>query len=291
MVAFVPTAGGLVRYSGWAPASPSSRRSSSTFLPHVRALPRRSRGLSCPSRCLTTMAEEKKNLWKENPFTGGFPGGETFFLKWSKEGMKGDVPDLDKELQPGAAQVKKEPKRKPRFIDTLEFFKDFQGKKGEQVKEKPTEETEEKVEEEAVAEPAYERYFPKGRRNLAPMIDIVYEKDSVKDRVGVSMQAVESSATDVYYPKYMKNKAPMIEIMYTGSLATSGVRLSMADVKGLPTLPPPAKPGETVTVLTPGGGGGLKLDFSVQGEGPVNVYSDPRCSETYDTMISSARTQ
>ncbi len=117
------------------------------------------------------------------------------------------------------------------------------------------------------------------------MISIVYEKDLYKDRVSMAMGEVSADASDVHYPKYRKNMAPIIKIDYNGSsLAGAGISVSMAEIEPLPPTAPPVADGETVTKLVPGVGGGLKLEFEVQGEGPVNVYSDPRAIENFNEM-------
>eukprot|EP00172_Hildenbrandia_rubra_P000780 Plantae.Rhodophyta-Hildenbrandia_rubra.ctg14368.p1 GENE.Plantae.Rhodophyta-Hildenbrandia_rubra.ctg14368~~Plantae.Rhodophyta-Hildenbrandia_rubra.ctg14368.p1 ORF type:complete len:288 (-),score=78.62 Plantae.Rhodophyta-Hildenbrandia_rubra.ctg14368:896-1759(-) len=279
-MAFVPTTSFVPRY----------KLGSTQKCSHLR-----STGSSQTSR-LTMMAteekEKKKSLWVDNAFTGGFPGGEAFFLKWTEGGMKEKVPDLDDKYQPDAKKEIKGFVRDTPLMDKFEYFKEFVGissgdkeEKGEEEEEEE-EEGEDGGEEKVPDESLYERWFPKERRNLAPMIEMVSVGDYRSDRVGMRMGEVEASAVDVWISKERKNMAPFIEIEYGGGgLGVAGVRVSMKEVQGLPTLAPPGKQGDTVTTLTPGSGGGFKLDFSVQGQGPVNVYSDPRCVENFEKMF------
>mmetsp|Transcript_2869 Transcript_2869/g.8766 ORF Transcript_2869/g.8766 Transcript_2869/m.8766 type:complete len:123 (-) Transcript_2869:1959-2327(-) len=41
------------------------------------------------------------SLW-HNWFTGGFPGGEMYFMKWVEGGMVEDIPELEANFQPSA---------------------------------------------------------------------------------------------------------------------------------------------------------------------------------------------
>lgn len=220
-----------------------------------------------------------KSQWKENLFAGGFPGGEAYFKEWIEKGMGGDVPDMPKSMQP-SAEFK--PTTVPRTgvlatLDKTEFFKDFVGKETEEESAETEEAGAESIafqtgvevdeitpdkilETEIPSDEVYGKYFPSHIRNLAPMIDIQYNK-SPYDKVGVSMNPVNASYTDVYYPKETKNKAPFLDIFYSGSLATASVRLSLDFVEGLPTLPPPTKSNDATVHLEPGSGGGLKLNF------------------------------
>lgn len=225
-----------------------------------------------------------QSQWKENLFAGGFPGGEAYFKKWIEEGMGDDVPDMPRSMQP-SSEFKPTTVSRTGVLATLdktEFFKDFVGKEPET--EEGSIETEEGgaatekvipfqtgiqvdeiapdkiLETEIPSDEVYGKYFPSDKRNLAPMIDIQYNK-SPYDKVGVSMNPVNASYTDVYYPKETKNKAPFLDIFYSGSLATASVRLSLDPVEGLPTLPPPTTSNNTAVHLKQGSGGGLKLDF------------------------------
>jgi len=89
------------------------------------------------------------------------------------------------------------------------------------------------------AESLYETYFPADVRNLAPHIEIVYENDPVKDKVGVSMQEVEYDGTEAYFPKEYSGMAPFIDIQYTRNLATAKVGVRMGMVTPLPAPAPP----------------------------------------------------
>lgn len=221
------------------------------------------------------------SLWKENPFTGGFPGGEQFFKAWIDDGMTKDVPDMPDSMQ-SKTEFKPAKEKKSgvlALLDKTEFFNDFIGKgQTDPDDEDPDSEDSETAEEEKVdenlipSESLYEAYFPASRRNIAPMINMVNEKDFVKDRVYLSMREVTASATDLYFPKETKNKAPIIEISYNGSsLNGASIKLSLDYVDNLPTLAPPPKSGEARASLVPGRGGGLKLEYSVAGEGVVNI--------------------
>lgn len=200
--------------------------------------------------------------------------------------MKETVPDMPENMQasgPPAGKVK-EDKGLLGKLDATEFFKNFVGVKEEKPDEPDVEPVPISVTAAGAAfdfgdaadpdapDPAlYEQYYPAGIRYLAPEILIQYEDNFCIDRVGVAMTEVTASATDVYFPKETKGKAPMIDVSYNGSLNTASVQVSMKDVEGLPTLPPPAKQGEAVTVLTPGAGGGLKLEYSVLGLGAIDL--------------------
>lgn len=240
--------------------------------------------------------------WRENLFTGGFPGGEEAFRKWAESGMDTEVPDLPDFLQPTTSFKKSVDSRAtPTVLERVtstEFFQKVVCTKTEEpatsdaaisdfadsteAEEPPV------VEEAAPAEALYSKFYPAEVRNLAPMISITYEKDFVKDRVGVAMSEVTASPTDVYFPKEMSGKAPFIDISYDGkNAATASISVRMADVDPLPTIAPPVAAGETFTKLVPGNSGGLKLEFEVQGEGPVNVYSDPRCIDNFNKMVSN----
>lgn len=239
------------------------------------------------------------SMWKENPFTGGIPGGETFYRSWIESGMKGDFPDLPDSLQPKTDfnPPSEEADGLLAKLDEIEFFPKFVSKK---TKELPIEQSpsaapdlseqrgvpelvidrnaapEPVIEQRAAPEPVtvideVEKYFPAERRNLAPFLDIVHTKDCIEDRVYLAMKEVTASATDLYYPKHRKNKAPVIEIQYYGSLAAASVSVSMPVIEPLPTIPPPPRVGDAVTTLVPGSGGGLKLNYQVLGEGPINI--------------------
>lgn len=226
-------------------------------------------------------AKPGKSMWKESLFTGGFPGGEQFYKAWAEDGMTKDVPDMPESMQSRSEFVPKEEVKGGILgkLDNLEFFK------GSFVKEDPVEAPPEEAsgasaeptisgtsESDAPDESLYAPYFPAHVRNLAPDIKLVYEKDFAKDRVYMSMTEVTASPTDVYFPKEMKGKAPIIEISYNGSsLAGASVSVRLDDITGPPTLPPPPKKGDAVTTLEPGRGGGLKLSYTVEGEGPVNI--------------------
>ena len=239
--------------------------------------------------------------WRENVFVGGFPGGEQFYLDWVDRGMTGDVPDLPEYLQsktPFKESV--DSTKKPGILARLDATEFFQGigeaisgdKKAEPEETAPDPTVEMEVVPEGDAPPnpsLYEKYFPADRVNRAPEIIIEYYKktsNQLKHRVGVAMREVTASPADLYFPKEMKGKAPVINIFYSGNLSTASVTVAMKDIEGLPPLVSPQPDGETVTSLVPGPGGGLKLDFAVQGQGPVNVYSDPRCIENFEKMLS-----
>jgi len=237
--------------------------------------------------------------WRENLFTGGFPGGEAAFREWLEAGMEGEVDDLPKYLQPTTSFEKSTDSRfVPGVLETAErgeFFKAFKDAVKNVVSSSPTDNTNSTdapaVElkfgsgddgapsstiavadraaptaptDQVPPESLYEAYFPADKRNLAPHIEIVYEKNAVKDRVGVSMQEVAYNGTENYFPKEYSGMAPFIDIQYTGNLATAKVGVRMDMVSPLPSPAPPVAKGETVTTLVPGSGGGLKLDFTTQ---------------------------
>lgn len=231
-----------------------------------------------PSR-FTTVGN---SLWKENVFTGGFPGGEAFYRAWTDDGMTKNVPDMPADMQSNA-KFKPEVEEKTGLIarlDAMEFFKGAFVKSpkptppsGEDGEEAPEEDPESEAKNSDVApdESLYSAYFPASIRNLAPEITMVYEKSFEKDRVSMAMTEVTASATDVYYPKQMKNKAPIIDISYNGSLVGASVSVRMGDIEGLPTMPSPANVGDPVTALVPGRGGGLKLEISVEGDDSIKI--------------------
>lgn len=227
-------------------------------------------------------AKPGKSMWKENAFTGGFPGGEKFYLEWTEQGMTKDVPDMPASMQSSGEYT--EPKVEPRSgilgkLDKIEFFK------GAFVKPETSDTVETAEESEAIPsvsessseddapnESLYAPYFPEKTRNLAPDIRMVYEKNFAKDRVYMAMTEVTASPTDVYFPKEMKNKAPIIEISYNGSsLGGASISVCLGAVDGLPTLPPTPKMGDAVTTLVPGRGGGLKLHYAVEGDASVSI--------------------
>lgn len=229
--------------------------------------------------------------WRENLFTGGFPGGEAAFQAWMEEGMKGEVEDLPDYLQPTKSFEKSSDSRAiPTVLETAEkaeFFKTFKDAVSSAVsKEAPADGEEAPVELKFSSEPGsgtaatavapaaptteapsptlYEKYFPADKQNLAPHIDIVYGDDPKYHKVGVSMQEVSYNGTEAYFPKEYSGMAPFIDIDYNGNLATAKVGVRMDMVNPLPSIPPPVAKGDTVTKLVPGAGGGLKLDFTTQ---------------------------
>lgn len=222
-------------------------------------------------------------MWKENVFTGGFPGGEAFYRAWTDDGMTKNVPDMPADMQSDAKFTPEVEERKGLIarLDALEYFKGAFVKSpgptppsGEDDEEAPEDdpESEEKSSDVAPDESLYSAYFPASIRNLAPEITMVYEKSFEKDRVCMAMTEVTASATDVYYPKEMKNKAPIIDVSYNGSsLAGASISVRMGDIEGLPTLPPPATVGDSVTTLVPGRGGGLKLEITVEGDDSIKI--------------------
>lgn len=226
-----------------------------------------------------------KSQWKENPFTGGMPGGEAFYKAWVEDGMTKDVPDMPEFMQSRSEfkPVVEKKKGVMAMLDRTEFFKGFSRSESDadEVSDEPSQEGSATSAETAVSpqapgdeapdEALYAPYFPASVRNLAPEINMTYAKDFFKDRVSLAMTEVTASPADVYFPKEMKNKAPMIDINYTGNLSTSSVTVCLAPVDGLPTLPPPAKTGDAVTSLVSGPGGGLKLSYDVVGEGNINI--------------------
>lgn len=139
---------------------------------------------------------------------------------------------------------------------------------------------------EAPDEALYEKYFPKSIRNIAPEISMVSERDFFKDRVSLAMTPVTAKCTDLYFPREMEGKAPIIDIFYNGSVASASISVKLDDVEPLPASAPPVPAGSPSTQLVRGAGGGLKLEFAVDGE-TVSAYSDPRCTENYEKMISS----
>ena len=235
--------------------------------------------------------------WRENQFVGGFPGGEKFYRAWVEEGMTKEVPDMPQFLQASTPfEESKDSGKKPGILDRLdniEFFKGFsRGKK--EVKE-------EKADEAAAvlsvtpAEPdipddtSYAKYFLKEKRNFAPNIVLLNDKDSEKRRVSVAMAEVTAHFSERFFSKEISGKAPIIDIQYSPRYPFSGsVSIKFASVQGPPTLVGPQAPGETVTKMVQGSGGGLKLEFAVEGEGPVNVYRDPRCVENYQKMFGQS---
>lgn len=233
----------------------------------------------------------KGSKWRENIFVGGFPGGEQFLNNWLDKGAKDKIPDLPEYLQ-SAADFKESVdsravKGKLQKLDDTEFFPEFFGQKNADDTVVSSDEVEEEAVDEDVppSESLYSKWFPANHRNLAPVISMVSEGDFNKDRVSVAMTEICANAADVHFPKEYSGKAPLISISYNGNLATASITVQMADVNPLPTIAPPVANGETITKLVPGAGGGLKLDFEVQGEGPVNVYSDPRCIEKFENML------
>lgn len=228
--------------------------------------------------------------WRENVFVGGFPGGEESFLNWVEKGMGEEVPDLPEYLQPKKefedSKDSRAVKNVIQRLDDIEFFPDFFGKKSDEEESASVDSAPAPVDDDTPPdESLYARYFPRERRNLAPIITMVNENDFIKDRVSMAMGEITAQAADVHFPKEYSGKAPIISISYNGNLATASVSVKMADISPLPTIAPPVADGETVTKLVPGPGGGLKLEFEVQGSGPVNVYSDPRCIEKFENML------
>lgn len=215
-----------------------------------------------------------KSMWKENYFTGGMPGGEAFYLAWIKDGMTKDVPDMPDSLQARSEYTAPDTEKKGLLgmLDRTEFFSNFIGQKEQEPVE--VDSTDPSVTAVAVSVPKpedgpdpalFEQYYPEATRYLAPEININYEKNFLRDRVSLAMTEVTASATDVYFPKDTKGKAPIIEIFYNGRIGSAGVSVKFDHVEGLPTLPPPASAGQAVTTLVPGPGGGLKLNYAVDG--------------------------
>lgn len=284
-MAFVSAPGALLRARGFTGAAVSQ-----VTAPRAAASVRMAKELDSETAG-SEFGTVGKSMWKEDPFTGGFPGGEAFLLSWTEDGMKKTVPDMPEKMQPSSAPGENPVQQKKGILgklDATEFFKGFGGEGKAQPEEeemkipapvspKPaTPVPQRMVEEPDVAPDApnpalYQDYYPESIRSLAPDIKIEYENNPVKDRVGVAMTPVTASFTDLHFPKESKNKAPMIDISYAGNLGTASVKLSMEYVQGLPALPPPPKRGDAVTELKPGRGGGLKLEYSVAGEGSVNI--------------------
>lgn len=218
--------------------------------------------------------------WREDVFTGGFPGGEANFQKWLEAGGKADVPDLPDFLQPKSESSAKAGKTSV-IGGVMDMLSDtFGGGKkdgvevadgGVAVAAPPQTSVEPGVaDSDAPSEALYSMYYPEATRNLAPFISIIDERAFAKDKVGVSMQEVTASAVDVHFPKQTKNKAPIITVDYSGNLATASVSVAMKEIEPLPTPAAPVAKGETVTTLVAGRGGGLRLQFDVEGEGPAS---------------------
>lgn len=274
----------------------------------VDTKPRRA-SILCDESRMVTQAEggprqygkAGKSMWKEDPFRGGFPGGEPALLDWISGGMKDEVPDVPEVLQPTSA-FKPSPEADRGILgklDKLEFFKktfrkfiggpsvdiDISGPpdtsdstdEGNELSVKPVDPVPAPVtpnedsapgalSTEVPDESLYEMYYPKDTRFLAPDITIEYdEKSEMYKRVGMAMSEVTASVTDVYYPKETKNFAPVINVFYRGSLATASVSIAFDEIDPLPTLPPPAKDGAAVTTLVPGRGEGLQLNYDIAG--------------------------
>lgn len=238
--------------------------------------------------------------WRENIFVGGFPGGEEGYRSWVESGMEGDVPDVPEFLQPKTEfENSVDSREKPgvlKLVEKMEFFPKLKGKEGsadsdaaEGESESETDAAETKEIDVIPSEDLYAKYFPASTRNLAPKIIIQYDKSKPRDdKVGVAMFEVTAEASDLYFPADYSGMAPFIDIQYDGSnLATAKVGVSMQKVEGLPTLTAPVPNGETITKLVAGNSGGLKLEFEVAGEGPVNVNSDPRCIENFAQKFPS----
>lgn len=218
------------------------------------------------------------SMWKESLFTGGFPGGEAFYKAWAEDGMTKDVPDV-----PDSMQSKNE--FKPTVLkkggvlgklDATEFFKGFVNQPKEEEEDSDQKEPQpvagEKIEDDPLPdESLYNMYYPASVRNLAPQIDIVYGGTFETDKVAVAMTEVTATPTDLYFPKETKGKAPVIQMFYNGSLSSAYIKMSLDYIDGLPTLPPPPKKGDAVTKLVPGSGGGLKLEYAVEGTGGINI--------------------
>lgn len=279
-MAFVPALGATLRSNSFmgasvAPATPP-RLSTVRMAEGQRATP--------PDSGTPVFGKSGKSLWKENLFTGGFPGGEMFFRTWLDEGMMRDVPDLPDSLQPKTAYKPKKKKESGGILeklDAMEFFKDFigigsrdddgdddyAGKKDKKTSKGGQRRTDSGKPD----EPLYSSYFPAKTRDPAPDTRIVQEESFKKDRVYMAMKEVKASSVDVYFPKDLKGKAPIIEMFYNGSMKSAYISLRFDEVEGLPTLPPPPKRGDAVSSLVPGRGGGLRLKYSIEGEGEVNI--------------------
>lgn len=239
----------------------------------------------------------KGSKWKENLFTGGIPGGEQFYKEWIEKGMTAEFQDMPDRLQPTAPERKKAPKDRGLLgkLDATEFFSGDFVKGTTAVEEETTEEESvgtsgpivedtDTGDAEAPDEALFAPYFPKETRNLAPDFSFVSEGDFYKDRVSMAMTEVTAKASEVYFPKEMSGKAPIIDIFYAGTPTTASISVSMQDIEPLPALPAPPKAGEPTTAMVTGPGGGLKLEYVVDGDN-IDVYSDPRCVDNYDAMF------
>eukprot|EP00177_Eucheuma_denticulatum_P007965 GFKZ01014507.1.p2 GENE.GFKZ01014507.1~~GFKZ01014507.1.p2 ORF type:complete len:272 (-),score=47.82 GFKZ01014507.1:1632-2447(-) len=271
-MAFVPALGLPLRTSAFTPcANPLTRPT----VCNVASF-RMAADTEDPPKESPVFGKAGDSMWKESLFTGGFPGGEAFYKAWAEDGMTKDVPDMPESMQ---SKNDFKPKTVTKGgvlgkLDATEFFKSF----ADQVKEEEEESGEEevqpvtgvKIEDDPVPdESLYKMYYPASIRYKAPEIDIVY--GGAYDKVGVAMTGVTATASEVYFPRESQGKAPVIEIFYNGTMASAYVKMSMQDIDGLPTLPPPPKEGDAVTKLVPGRGGGLKLEFSVEGTGDINI--------------------
>lgn len=92
--------------------------------------------VAAPGRASTRMLVEdgevaptKGSQWKENPFTGGIPGGEAFYKQWIEDGMEGDFADMPERMQPSQPKLEAQQKAPSLLdrIDSMEFFKEFEG--------------------------------------------------------------------------------------------------------------------------------------------------------------------
>lgn len=128
------------------------------------------------------------------------------------------------------------------------------------------EQAENEADPEAPNEALYAPYFPRETRNLAPEIKMQYNNDPKTDFISMAMTRVTAKASDRFFPKERAGKAPVIKIFYTGSLSTASVSVAMEDIEPFPGFTPPAPKGEATASLVEGSGGGLKLDFTVDGE-------------------------
>jgi hypothetical protein len=137
---------------------------------------------------------------------------------------------------------------------------------------------------EAPDEALYAPYFPRATRNIAPEISLVCERNFFKDRVSVAMTEVTAKCTDVYFPKERSGKAPFIDIFYTGVKATASISVKLDDVVPLPATAPLVPAGIPTANLVKGSGGGLKLEYIVDGQA-VSAYSDPRCIDNFKAMV------
>lgn len=246
------------------------------------------------------VAKAGDSMWKETLLAGGFPGGEEFLKAWVEDGMTKEVPDMPSRMQPKADFTEKTVEKGGVLgrLDGTEFFKKFVGSDSDPaVIAEATEQTAVAPEAAAAAprakplapaaedealpatglndpeapdEALYAPYFPRDKRYLAPEIVIRCE-GTVDDRVSMSMQEVTARASDRFFPKSEQYIGPVISIKYNGSLATASVKLEMKEIEGLPTLPPPARPGQAVTKLVPGAGGGLKLTYEIEGQGQIKL--------------------